>query len=102
MEDDEEDDEEEESASSYTPFVGIFDDFSQFDTPQSLKRPGFTWNYEIWIGTSKIRFWGGEIDEKTRLNINDIIKDGAIEMTQWLQKDIVPCKSVAKNRKTLT
>jgi hypothetical protein len=87
MEDDKEDNEEEEPASSHTPSVGTSDDLSQFDTPQSLKRPGFTWNYEVWIGTSKIRSWGGEVDEKARLNINDIINDGAIEMTQWLQKD---------------
>ena len=54
--------------------MGISDhDDLNIDTPESLKTPGFTWNYEVWIGTST-------------LNIKDIIRDGAAEMTQWLQK----------------
>ena len=67
--------------------MGISDhDDLNLDTPESLKTPGFTWNYEVWIGTYKIRSWGGEVDENTTLNIKDIIRDGAAEMTQWLLK----------------
>ena len=67
--------------------MGISDhDDLNLDTPESLKTPGFTWNYEVWIGTYKIRSWGGEVEENTMLNIKDTIRNGAAEMTQWLQK----------------
>jgi hypothetical protein len=98
--DDSEEDEKEKLASQglasqdlvsrpHTPSanMGISDhDDLNLDTPKSLKTPGFTWNYEVWIGTYKIRSWGGEVEENTMLNIKDTIRNGAAEMTQWLQK----------------
>jgi hypothetical protein len=56
------------------------------ETSESLQTPGFTWNYEVWIGTCKIRSWGGEVDENATLRIVDSVRDAAAEMTQWLQK----------------
>ncbi|KAN0077458.1 hypothetical protein V8E54_005762 [Elaphomyces granulatus] len=77
--------------------MGISDhDDLNLDTPKSLKTPGFTWNYEVWIGTYKIRSWGGEVEENTMLNIKDTIRNGAAEMTQWLQK-VAEMKSQGKN-----
>lgn len=59
---------------------------SDVEPSESLQTPGFTWNYEVWIGTCKIRSWGGEVGENATLRINDSVRDAAAEMTQWLQK----------------
>ena len=59
---------------------------SDIEPSESLQTPGFTWNYEVWIGTCKIRSWGGEVGENATLRIEDSVRDAAAEMTQWLQK----------------
>ena len=73
-----------ELTSPHTPPAHV--SMSDIETPESINTPGFTWNYEVWIGTCKIRSWGGEVDENATLRINDTVRDAAAEMTQWLQK----------------
>jgi hypothetical protein len=47
----------------------------------SLQTPGFTWNYEAWIGTYKIWSWS---DENATLWINDSVRVFCCSIQTWV------------------